>query len=187
MYIFKSDPVATETVYSKSHNSKCNENNSQTDYRHAHSRLSTTSRVDIALPATTARTRVVGNIIRLRSNSQRRPIEVPPVVVIYEEKVGRASPGLRAVLYCEMRASVHGIVRIGRVQLHDVRHQYVSHCAVGESDRHVEVVVGEVQSVLGRGVGLAWRSLHGAGERGIGRREGRLPLVGPDVQQPWDL
>jgi hypothetical protein len=169
------------------HNSKSSENRSQADHRHAHSGLSTTSRVDIALAATTARTRVVGHIVCRSSNSQRRPIEVSSVIVIDEQKVRRASPGIRTMLDREMRAAVHGVIRIGRVQLHDVRDKDVAHCTVGESDCHVEVVVREIQSLLGSGAVLSRRALHSAGERGIGRREGRLPLVGPDVQQPWDL
>jgi hypothetical protein len=150
MYVFESaaDPIATARVLLQRHNSKSSENCSQADRHQAHSRLSATSRIDIALAAAAARAWVVGHIVCRSSNGQRGPVEVSSVVVIDEEKVGWPSPVFCTVLDREVRAAVHSIIRVGRVQLHDVGDQDVSRCAVGETDRHVEVVIGEIQSVL---------------------------------------
>ena len=111
-------------LFLQSHNGEHKEDCNKADNRHAHRRVSRAHRVGAI--SVTARVDVVRDVVRFRRNSQSRPIEVASIVVIDKEEIGRASPVLRTVLDSKLRAAIDGVIRIRRVQLHDVGHKDVS-------------------------------------------------------------
>ncbi|KAH6609599.1 hypothetical protein Trco_002945, partial [Trichoderma cornu-damae] len=120
------------------------------------------------------------DVVEPRGSLEHGPRRRAVVVIVHVENVGRAAPVGAAVV----GGQAHAAVALGGVGLVEQRDGRDEQLEVEDVELGVEVVVHQVEPVLGRVGGQVRRALDRAGKRPVGGIKGRLPHLGELVHEP---